>query len=222
MAQSETLRNDSEKREGVTDHVPQAEAVGASATVGSSESRTARLRRQGEVWELECEQETTRLKHIKGLRFLEILVSNPAREFHALGLSRELVSADTVVRDADSGAMLDPQAIAAYRDRLRELRVDIEEADDSGDLGHAELARAKKEAIETELTRALGLGNRVRRSGSDAERARQSVYRASNAALRRIEAECPLVGRHLKNCVRTGIYCAYTPDPGYRVQWTTE
>lgn len=79
-----------------------------------------------------------------------------------------------------------------------------------GDLGRAELARA------------LGLGGRVRRAGSDVERARQNVNRAITSVLRKLEGECPRIGRHLKNCVRTGVFCVYTPDPGYRVQWETE
>lgn len=212
-------RKHPEVKAGLT---PAAKTQEIPAPVPSKQSRTARLHRQGEIWELACEQETTRLKHVKGLTFLQILLLSPAREFHALDLARELVSAAAEPRDADSGAMLDQQAVEAYRDRLRELRADIDEAEASADLGHAELARAEKEAIETELARALGLGGRVRRSGSDAERARQNVTRAINAVLRKIEADCPLVGRHLKNCVRTGVYCAYTPDPSFPVGWTTE
>jgi hypothetical protein len=55
--------------------------------------------------------------------------------------------------------------------------------------------------------------------GREAERARLNVTRALQAVLRRIGAECPVLGRHLESSVRTGNLCAYLPDPEPAVAW---
>jgi len=37
--------------------------------------------------------------------------------------------------------------------------------------------------------------------------------------VRRIEAGCPVLGRHLDRCVQTGLFCSYQPDPTFPVDW---
>jgi hypothetical protein len=51
------------------------------------------------------------------------------------------------------------------------------------------------------------------------ERARVRVTRALHAAIARIAASHPALGRHLAATVRTGRVCAYTPDPRLPVEW---
>ena len=76
------------------------------------------------------------------------------------------------------------------------------------------------DALEAQLSAAFGLGGRARPEGSAAERARQSVTKAIREATRRIAAEDAAIGEHLDRSVRTGLYCAYDPDPAARVTWT--
>lgn len=51
------------------------------------------------------------------------------------------------------------------------------------------------------------------------ERARVNVTRAIGAALKRIAAHHPTLGRHLAATVRTGAFCTYTPDPRLPIAW---
>jgi hypothetical protein len=37
--------------------------------------------------------------------------------------------------------------------------------------------------------------------------------------VRKIAAEHPELGEHLPATVRTGTFCAYTPDPRLRIRW---
>jgi len=77
---------------------------------------------------------------------------------------------------------------------------------------------AKRDALVEALTQAYGLGGRVRRTGSAAERARTAVTARIKDAIRRIGDVHPELGRHLTRSVRTGTFCVYDPDQPTR--WT--
>jgi hypothetical protein len=96
------------------------------------------FRREGEYWSIVYEEDAFRLKDSKGVRYLARLLAAPGDELHAL----EVAGAEAVgVREAavedglqvggfgDAGEILDPQAKAAYRQRLEELRDEVEEAE---------------------------------------------------------------------------------------------
>jgi hypothetical protein len=100
-------------------------------------------------------------------------------------------------------------ARSAYRQRLRELEEAAAEADAAAD--NARIA-AERDALVEALTQAYGLGGRVRRPGSAAERARTAVTARIKDAIRRIGEAHPDLGRHLARSVRTGTFCSYEPD----------
>ena len=54
---------------------------------------------------------------------------------------------------------------------------------------------------------------------ADAERARSAVSKRIRAAMHRIHAHHPALGRHLMFSIRTGRRCAYLPDPDERIVW---
>ncbi len=115
--------------------------------------------------------------------------------------------------------MLDADARRAYKARLGELQGELQEAQEFNDIGRAARLREEMEMLADELNRATGLGGRARKAGSDAERARLNVTRAVRKVVRRIEAGCPVLGRHLDRAVQTGLFCAYRPDPMFPVEW---
>ena len=69
------------------------------------------------------------------------------------------------------------------------------------------------------LARLLALGGRDRRSGSASERARASVTTAVRQAIARMGEHHPSLAAHLEHAIRTGTYCAYSPDPTAPVEW---
>jgi hypothetical protein len=78
-----------------------------------------------------------------------------------------------------------------------------------------ELAASLKEQrdlILDELRAASGLGGRERRTSSSAERARVNVTKHVGKALARIEKQHEALGRHLRNAIRTGAFCIYSPE----------
>ncbi len=186
------------------------------------------FRREGEYWSIVYEGDAFRLRDSKGLQYLTRLLAAPGEELHAL----DLVGTETVgVRKAavgeglevggfgDAGALLDAQAKAAYRQRLEELRDEIEEAEVWNDPERAAAAREEREFIARELSAAVGLGGRDRRAASAAERARVNVTRAIKSALARIDEHSSTLGAHLEQTVRTGTFCSYRPDPRLPIAW---
>ncbi|HSD88096.1 MAG TPA: hypothetical protein VLB44_11300 [Kofleriaceae bacterium] len=187
---------------------PAAPASGASV-----------LHREGDYWSITFEGRTFRQRDLKGMRYLARLIEQPHRELHVLELvaieSGHATVSPAELEDTlgDAGEVLDANAKRAYRRRLVEIEEDIAEAARSGDRERAMRARAEQEFLERELSRAVGLGNRDRRSGSASERARVSVTRALRQALSRIREHDRGFGEHLERALRTGTYCAYEPDP---------
>jgi hypothetical protein len=119
----------------------------------------------------------------------------------------------------DAGELLDAQAKAAYKARLDELRVEVDEAEGFNDAVRATRARQEMDFLVGELARAVGLGGRDRRAASHAERARLNATRAIRAAMANLARANPALGRHLAATIRTGRYCSYTPDPHAPLTW---
>lgn len=175
--------------------------------------RRGTMRRDGEVWLIAFAGSETRLRHTKGLADLATLIAHPERDIHVF----DLVGATGADR-ADAGPAIDAAAKAAYERRLEELTEEIEAADRRGDDNRAAALDDERAALITHLAGALGLAGRPRVAGSDVERARKAVGMRIREACRRIDAELPELGRHLRNAVHTGTWCSYRPDTP--TEWT--
>jgi predicted ATPase len=167
------------------------------------------FRRAGELWELTFAGETVHMPDLKGLHDLARLLAAPGEEIHALDLG---AVADGATPQGHAGEILDDEARAAYKRRIEELREERELAQAANDPVRAERAQEELEAIGDALKSAYGLGGRARKAGDHAERARSAVTWRIRSAISRVEAVHPALGRHLKNSVRTGTFCAYEPE----------
>jgi hypothetical protein len=119
----------------------------------------------------------------------------------------------------DAGEILDARAKDAYRRRLAEIDDDIEQAHATGDAERAAQADTERGFLVRELANAFGLSGRGRRAASASERARAGVTRAVRQAIARIGEHHPELGEHLSRTIRTGTYCAYSPDPRAPTGW---
>ena len=184
----------------------------------------------GDYWSISFQEHTSTLRDLKGLHYLARLLAHPDREFHVLDLVSSGVAPSATTPGTtdpeltscgwgDSGALLDTQAKNSYRRRLAEIDEDLDDARLTGDSGRVGQAEAERDFLIRELSRAVGLGGRDRRSGSASERARVSVTRAIRHAMSRIRAHDPPLGEHLDRAIRTGTYCAYLPDTRITASW---
>jgi hypothetical protein len=194
----------------------QAERLRPLLAPAAAATATAALVRDGDGWTFTYEGRTVRVRHAKGIADLAVMLGNPEREVHV----RTLEGVDGLPAGTAQPA-LDDEAVAAYRDRLRDLEVDLDEADRHADVERAAKLAVERDALIDELTRNLGLGGRRRSAGSDPdERLRKAVSARVKASIDRLEAVHPALGRHLRHSVRTGYYCAYVPERP--VNWHVE
>lgn len=209
--------------------------AGASARVAppaapAGGALVATFRCRSDTRELRFGPDHAVVRDLKGFRYVERLLAEPGRELHVL----DLVAVEaggrpaggpgqgpegTVGRATGGLPILDDQARAAYRRRLADVDEDIEEATETNDLGRLGLAQRDREYLVAELARAVGLRGQLRTTGGSAERARASVARSIRYALARLAEHHPTLSSHLAQCVSTGTYCSYTPDPLVQIRW---
>ncbi|MEU9079499.1 AAA family ATPase [Kitasatospora sp. NPDC048538] len=181
------------------------------------------FRREGPLWHLAYAGRDTRLPDSKGLHDLAVLLARPGTPVPAVELAAPPAAApgpaEGLHPEGDTGELLDATARSAYRRRLQELAAEAEEADAAADPDRSERIAVERDALVAQLSAAYGLGGRVRRTGSPAERARTAVTARIRAAVRRIAADHPELGRHLDTAVRTGTLCVYAPEdpPDWRL-----
>jgi hypothetical protein len=156
----------------------------------------ASLVREGDVWALAWRGRATRVRDTKGLRDLATLLARPGQEVAALDLYGGPLEHDT-------GEVLDATARDAYKRRLAALQ-------EQESLSEAEAA--ERAELLDQLASAYGIGGRVRRTGSSAERARSAVTARIRETVKKLEELDPELGRHLRHSVRTGTFCSYAPE----------
>jgi hypothetical protein len=184
-----------------------AEREEQRSRVRSRPQLSGTFRREGEVWQLTYDGTSVRLRDSKGLADLAVMLARPGREVHVA----ELVGAIELGQRPAHDAVLDAAAIASYRARLTELAEEEDDAETMGDAERSARARSEREALVHRLSSDVGLGGRIRRADDWAERARKAVRTRVASALKRIEAQHPPLGRHLRASIRTGAYCVYDP-----------
>lgn len=185
-----------------------APVVAAPVARTSQAGAPVTIDRDGDVWRLRWSAEQVAVRDSRGMQMLAELVTRAGDDVHVLDLSGE---GGGVVDRGDAGEMLDRTAIEKYKKRIAELSGALEDAEDRNDLGRAERLREELEALEDEVSRAVGLGGRVRRASNQVERARINVQRRIKAAVAQVDKLSPKLGAHLTRSIRTGSFCSYVP-----------
>lgn len=179
------------------------------------------FRKEGDYWILVFNGVETRVKDAKGLHDMAHLLARPNQEVHALDLVGSITSDHPrQAVESDAGDVLDEAARSAYKHRLAELEEEMAEAETNGDAMRFERARDERDAIASELASSYGLGGRARKLGDRSDRARATVTWRIRAALARIEKSHPMLGRHLRNSIKTGTFCSYAPEGD--MQWSLQ
>jgi tetratricopeptide (TPR) repeat protein len=210
---------------GIADRV--ASALGDVQIAPTTAQPGAMFRREGQVWTVAYAGRMSRLHELRGFRYIADLLASPGREIYVLDLLTAHVGPtdrDAGTRELDRGGtspepILDARAKEEYRNRLRELARELDEARSWHDPERVLKLEAEVEAITDELEHATGLGGRDRQMLSPAERARVSVTKAIKAAIRTIAKECPPLADHLGASIRTGRFCSYAPPGQEPPRW---
>ena len=190
----------------------------------------ARLTREGDFWTVAYAGETTRVRDVKGLRYIALLLATPGADVHVLELvaaangspdggAAPVVGDVRGSRPADLGPVLDRRAKEEYRSRLEDLQSELEEAQRFADEERAARLEQEIDALVEGLARAAGLGGRDRPLSSPAERARVNVTKSIRTAIRLIEKDSPQLADHLTASIRTGRFCSYAPPGEAPPRW---
>jgi hypothetical protein len=211
----------------------------ASSTIATHpDSGRCVFRRAGEFYTLTFDGKTVNMGERDGLAYIHELLAHPATPFTASDLHERLGSRTSGVGSglmlaaidhdaraaglrpatpATSDAVLDEQAKAEYRERLRELDDGIREAESNNDLERLHRAREEREFLRRQLSQAVGIGGRDRQTADRLKRPRQAVQKAISSVIRDLAKEHPPLAHHLKNNVKTGTTCVYEPE--HLVRW---
>ena len=181
----------------------------AQAPEQVADRTTRELVRAGPLWRLTFDGTSVHLPGMKGLADLAILLRTPGREVPVLDLA-EPTGSGAAARNGDLGERIDGQARAAYKERLRVLQAELDDADAAGDPERGAAAQREMDALTAELAAAYGLHG-PRRTGDPAERARAAVTQRIRSALTKVTAVHPAAGEHLERAVATGRFCCYRP-----------
>jgi hypothetical protein len=186
--------------------------LGAARLAGGIEpGAVAECGRAGRRWRVAVGGRSVITDNSIGMAHLAVLIANPRREIPAADLVAGLAALSGPPADG-AHPVLDQEAIAGYRGRLRRLDTEISELESAGaGADRAAAARAERDWLMAQLGSAAGLGGRTRSFSGEGERARVAVGKAIRRALARIAEADPPIGEHLRQAVRTGARCSYWP-----------
>jgi predicted ATPase len=179
---------------------------GGTPTPRSTAHETGRISRLGDVCEFTYAGRTVAVRTAKGVTDVVRLIEAAGTEIHCLDL------ADAAVEESTTGETIDAHARRQYEQRIRDLQDDIDEAEQHSDYERAYRHQIELDQLIEHLSAAIGHGNRTRRTGGSAERARSAVTHRVRATIRQIDKLHPRLGAHLRHSINTGTYCSYRPE----------
>lgn len=186
-------------------------SAGTAVAAAAVPTGTLTCKPQGRKWRLDLGSRSVLVDHSVGLLHLAVLTANPGVEVAAIDLAAGVDALGKAARTAGLSAqpVLDRSAVQRYRERLAQLRDEVDDLEASGDAEGAHRARTERDWVLAELAAGTGLGGRTRAFSDNGERARLAVGKAIRRAIAHIESADPLIGAHLRDGVHTGTRCWY-------------
>jgi hypothetical protein len=184
--------------------------AGPAPAVAAGEARCQRV---GRKWRVTLHSRSVLVEDSIGMVHLAVLLANPRQEIQAADLVAGLAGLSGTSGEAGAAQrVLDHEAIAEYRNRLRRLDAQLNETG-IGELepDRARQVRAERDWLVAQLSSAAGFGGRTRAFPDQPERARVAVGKAIRRALARITEADAVIGEHLRQTVHTGVRCSYWP-----------
>jgi hypothetical protein len=167
----------------------------------------------GDHWRIDFLSESFYLRDSKGLRYLLLLTENPGRKF-----SLDQVAA---AGDAEGAAERRSTPEEFFRNRLHEIRSEMQVANDHNDLGRRLWMQMEVERMSEQIE-GRGAGDVDEQEAESAERTRKSIGNSIRRTITAIAKFSPLLAAHLEVSVRTGGSLSYAPDPLTGIRWRRE
>jgi len=198
------------------------------------------IRHKGECWAIRFAGNEERIYTPDiGFYYLQILLEHPGMPFSASELacavSRQVkergnrvlvpqpedISAGNETDEtkpfkySDTDGILDIDALRSYRLRLREIDEELVAAREKNDLAETQKLANEKEWINSELSKAQGLGGTIRKLQDERDKVRNRVCNAIRRALKKIRDYDKALWDHLKKPILSlGHTLSYVPRDG--------
>jgi len=143
--------------------------------------------------------------------YIEQLLAKPGTAFRCTYLESLLAGLAEETSKGSIGEVIDQESLRSYRDRIREIDEDLEEAIEFNDPLRQEKLSEEREAVLKQVQSAQGLGGRVRQK-FDSDRSRKTVCRAITRSVDAIQLVHPQLGLHLHKSIKLGLEVSYCPD----------
>lgn len=169
------------------------------------------FQRNGKRWCLTFRGESGHVPHSVGMDYIAMALTSPRQEI----ASAILVGGEAAAKlppPRSIGERLDTKAKAAYKKKLDELEDQIVDARELRNDEAIERLEDERSVILRELKSATAFGGKTREDGDMAERLRQRAAKAIRRAMANIEAELPLLGKHLRASLQLGYFVSYVPE----------
>lgn len=188
-----------------------------------------RFCKEGGHWSITYHGKTIRPKNCKGLQHIAHLLACQGKAIN----STELMSVDnlpsesiyeemsneqivehglTISSMGTAEDILDARAISAYRDKLKDIEEELDDAEERNDIGQFDSLSQQKEALIDQLSKSMGLNGRARKFKTPGEKARQAVSKTVIIALKSIKKEHKELSKHFETSLRLGFKCIYSPS----------
>jgi len=177
------------------------------------------FRREGDFWKIWFENEPISLKDSAGLRLISQLLENRGQSWHSAQLLALVAGQSAALPSGGAGEATDLASLQAYRSRLRDLEAELNENSGAGDPARELELRDEAHQLRQHLRFVTNVRGKPRAAADDAERARQTVSVAIRRAMTILSRKHPSLWRHLRKHLKSGVFCAYEPDPD--VIWVT-
>jgi hypothetical protein len=183
--------------------------------------------REGDVWFIRYGGHETRLRDLKGLRYIDYLIANPDRDFDVMDLVHALDPPDYSLLGESRGTLGVEEAKAAgvgsdpfgsgprgnadgptsaQRRKYERLKEGLEDARERGDTEQIGQLTAELAALAAEVKAARGSDH-----GGPRDKAWRAVRKCVNDSRKRIQREHPVLWEHLKASLKIGYACSYRP-----------
>ena len=147
----------------------------------------------------------------KGLHDISRLISLKGEEVHCM----ELMGGSMIQESATLS--IDHKAKTAYKNRITELKTDIDEALEMNDHVRAVHLQEEYDKVIDHLSKSMGLGGKQRKTNDQADKARSAVTWRIRSAIKKIGETHKSLADHLSISIKTGTFCSYRPTP--KVDW---
>lgn len=162
------------------------------------------------LWELGYKGRQAHLPELKGLNDLALLLSSPGKSFHCTELMQSGLVEEGV-------AVFDGAARRNYRERILQLRQEMDEAESFNDSQQVARLQREYDSLLGLLSSAIGKGGKTRKLSDSVEKCRTAVTWRIRSAIEKISKVHPELARHLKGSIKTGVFCEYFPE--HRMNW---